>query len=87
MLQPTGKLQLRFAPSSIRCCWRHLWPLEFLRQSPLPGEDILAGADMRCELGDENELAEAGIDLGRRQARLLELMGPPRISSATKGLF
>ena len=58
-----------------------------VRQVPLPGEEILAGADMRCELGSENELAETGVDLGRRQARLLELMGPPRILSATKGLF
>ncbi len=58
-----------------------------VRQSPLPGEEILVGADMRCELGSENELADAEIDLGRRQARLLELMGPRRILSARKGLF
>jgi hypothetical protein len=58
-----------------------------VRQVPLPGEEILAGADMRCELGSEHELAETGVDLGRRQAKLLELMGPPRILSATKGLF
>jgi cell division protein FtsI/penicillin-binding protein 2 len=57
-----------------------------VRQSPLAGEEILAGADMRCELGGEGELVEGVIDLGRRQARLLELMGPPRIISDTKGI-
>jgi len=57
-----------------------------VRQAPQAGEEILVGADMRCELGGGGEFVDDLTDLGRRQARLLELMGPLRIISDTKGI-